>query len=44
MRRRELEAARQIKDSPPFAGRCAPAEPIPLDGELAFLLGEDDDG
>jgi len=44
MRRCELEAERQIKDSPPFARRCGPAEQIPLDRDLAFLLGEDDDG
>jgi hypothetical protein len=44
MRRRELEAERQAKDSPQFTRRRAPAEPIPLDGDLAFLLGEDDDG
>jgi hypothetical protein len=44
MRRRELEAERQAKDSPQFTRRRALAEPIPLDGDLAFLLGEDDDG
>jgi integrase len=42
MRRRELEAEREIRHLPATA-QCRPAECVPLDHDLAFLLGEDDD-
>ncbi len=43
MRRREREAGRQLPSLPAMTRQIGPVDTLPVAGDLAFLLGEDDD-